>query len=108
MSGGARTRPRSSGLVNLLELCWEYQFSRKTGYKWLQRLKEGGIEGLRERTRRTKKTGHVLVRYDDVTGHHNHPGQDIMNEPTNVFMIKGTRHISIVPSSPNKTPRSPK
>ena len=38
--------------VNLSELCREYEISRKTGYKWLQRFKEGGIEGLRERTRR--------------------------------------------------------
>ncbi|MBK7760535.1 MAG: helix-turn-helix domain containing protein [Deltaproteobacteria bacterium] len=38
--------------VNLSELCRKYEISRKTGYKWLQRFKEGGIEGLRERPRR--------------------------------------------------------
>ena len=43
--------------VNLSELCREYESSRRTGYEWLQRLKEGGIEGLWERIRRTHKNG---------------------------------------------------
>ena len=37
---------------NLSELCREFEISRKTGYKWLARFNEGGLEGLRERSRR--------------------------------------------------------
>lgn len=32
-------------------LCRRYGISRKTGYKWLQRYREGGLEGLGERSR---------------------------------------------------------
>lgn len=34
------------------ELCTRYTISRKTGYKWISRYKEGGVERLREASRR--------------------------------------------------------
>lgn len=37
---------------NFRELCREYGISTKTGYKWRQRFKKGGLEGLNEQSRR--------------------------------------------------------
>ena len=34
--------------VSMSELCRRFGISRKTGYKWLARLKTDGIEGLGE------------------------------------------------------------
>ena len=31
-------------------LCREYGISRETGYKWLQRFREGGYEALEEKS----------------------------------------------------------
>jgi transposase InsO family protein len=42
----------SSNLVKIKELCWRFKISRKTGYKWLNRYKEGGFENLKDKTRR--------------------------------------------------------
>jgi transposase InsO family protein len=36
------------------ELCQEYGISRQTGYKWLRRYREGGINGLGDRARRPR------------------------------------------------------
>src|SRR5262245_14068015 len=36
------------------ELCREFQISRKTGYKWLERFHERGFDGLVDETRRPK------------------------------------------------------
>ncbi|MCB9765127.1 MAG: IS481 family transposase [Alphaproteobacteria bacterium] len=38
--------------ANLSALCREYGISRKTGYKWVARFKERGVEGLRDLSRR--------------------------------------------------------
>lgn len=38
--------------TNMSQLCRRYDISRKTGYKWLARYQSGGLEGLRERSRR--------------------------------------------------------
>lgn len=46
-----------SGMYTMSELCAWYEISRKTGYKWLRRYRESGLEGLREMSRR----------------HHSHP-----------------------------------
>lgn len=46
-----------SGMYGMSELCAYYKISRKTGYKWLRRFRESGLEGLREMSRR----------------HHSHP-----------------------------------
>lgn len=40
--------------VNISELCREYGISRKTGYKWLKRYRQSGIDGLHDRSRRPK------------------------------------------------------
>jgi transposase InsO family protein len=37
---------------NISKLCREFGISRKTGYKWLQRYRENGAEGLQDRSRR--------------------------------------------------------
>jgi len=42
----------SQGERNLSELCHRYGISRTTGYKWLKRYLESGIEGLQEKSRR--------------------------------------------------------
>ncbi len=45
-------------LYSIADLCRRYGISRKTGYKWIDRFKEQGPEGLCERSRRP----HHLVR----------------------------------------------
>jgi putative transposase len=39
-------------LLSMTELCERYQISRKTGYKWLDRLEEEGPRGLEEHSRK--------------------------------------------------------
>jgi putative transposase len=34
---------------SLASVCRRYGVSRRTGYKWLRRYEEGGLEGLRDR-----------------------------------------------------------
>ncbi|WP_199510607.1 RHS repeat-associated core domain-containing protein [Nucisporomicrobium flavum] len=48
--------------------------------------------------------GHIVVRYGGVTGYNNNPGAGFVDQPTNVFMIKGTRSPSVVPINPGWTP----
>ena len=38
--------------ANVSELCREFEVSRKTGYKWLDRFEQEGLSGLEERSRR--------------------------------------------------------
>jgi transposase InsO family protein len=38
------------------QLCREFGISRKTGYKWLHRFREGGIEALQDQSRRPKQS----------------------------------------------------
>src|SRR5436309_930858 len=33
------------------ELCRRYGISRQTGYKWVERYRDGGLEGLRDQSR---------------------------------------------------------
>lgn len=40
--------------ANMSELCRDYGISRKTGYKWIERYLDGGLEGLDDRSRRPK------------------------------------------------------
>lgn len=40
------------GTLSFSELCRRYGISRKTGYKWLNRYAEQGVEGLQDRSRR--------------------------------------------------------
>ena len=48
----------------------------------------------------TTSNGNVIVRFDGVTGFNNNPGAGYLDQPTNVFMIKGTNSVSVVPYSP--------
>jgi putative transposase len=41
-----------SGCWTMRELCADYQISRKTGYKWIDRHEESGPRGLHDRSRR--------------------------------------------------------
>src|SRR6266540_3178109 len=50
----ARTRfvlEHERGLCTMTELCRIYGIARETGYYWLRRYGEGGLEGLRDRAR---------------------------------------------------------
>src|SRR5689334_6536274 len=38
--------------ANMTELCAEYSVSRKTGYKWLDRFRKGGVAALEDLSRR--------------------------------------------------------
>jgi putative transposase len=45
-------------LFSMTELCQRFGISRKTGYKWLRRYREGGLEGLADRSRAPKQCPH--------------------------------------------------
>lgn len=53
------TEVESSG-QSLSSLCADYGISRVTGYKWLARYEEEGVEGLWERSRAPHRLRHVL------------------------------------------------
>ncbi|MDF1602765.1 hypothetical protein [Nocardioides sp. YIM 152315] len=44
--------------------------------------------------------GHLVVRYDGVTGFNNNVGAGFIDQPSHVFLIKGSAHPSVVPTSP--------
>lgn len=48
------------------------------------------------------KHGHPIVRHNDVTGYNNNPAAGYVDQPTHVFIIKGTSPPSVVPTSPTK------
>jgi hypothetical protein len=50
------------------------------------------------------KQGFPIVKYEGVTGTNVNIGAEISNQPTNVFMIKGTKSPRIVTMNPNWTP----
>ncbi len=52
------------GLLSMSELCAEFEISRKTGYKWLNRFEQEGRRGLKDRSRRPKQ--HPAQLPDDV------------------------------------------
>ncbi len=52
----------------------------------------------------TSKAGHQVFRFKGVTGTNVNLGKGITSQPTNIFMIKGTKSPSIVPTSPVWTP----
>lgn len=47
----AFVRACEAGMFTFKELCEHFLVSRKTGYKWLSRYKEGGLAGLADRSR---------------------------------------------------------
>ena len=42
--------------ANVRQLCRRFRISAKTGYKWLQRFRSEGAEGLKDRSRRPKRS----------------------------------------------------
>jgi putative transposase len=46
--------------LNFRALCQEYGVSTKTGYKWKQRLINGGLEGIKEESRRPRSSPNHL------------------------------------------------
>ncbi len=51
-----------------------------------------------------RPNGNLLVRCDDVTGFNHNPGAGYHDQPTHVFMLKGTTSVSVVPIDPNAKP----
>jgi RHS repeat-associated protein len=49
-------------------------------------------------------SGNTVVRYGEVTGYNNNPRAGFLDQPTNMFMIKGTKSPSVVPINPNWVP----
>ena len=49
------------GLFEMTELCARFGISRKTGYKWLARFQEHGLEGLQEQSRAPHTSPHRLA-----------------------------------------------
>lgn len=47
-----------TGHFSMTELCQRFNISRKTGYKWLQRYRDGGIEALKDQSRAPKHCPH--------------------------------------------------
>lgn len=48
----------SSGAYTMTELCRAFGISRKTGYKWAERYRQEGPDGLRDRSRAPKSCPH--------------------------------------------------
>jgi hypothetical protein len=48
----------------------------------------------------TSKAGHLIYKFDGVTGTNVNLGAGITGQPTNVFMIKGTVNPTVVPTNP--------
>ncbi len=46
------------GLYTMTELCARFGVSRKTGYKWLHRYREQGLDGLKDHSRAPKRCPH--------------------------------------------------
>lgn len=44
--------------ANISQLCRDFGISRKTGYKWLKRYQQAGVDGLHERSRRPQQCPH--------------------------------------------------
>jgi transposase len=42
---------REGGLQSMAELCEVYNISRETGYDWLRRYRQGGLDALQDRER---------------------------------------------------------
>ena len=48
------------GTYSMVELCEYYRISRKTGYKWLERYRQGGMEALQDRSRASYSHPHEI------------------------------------------------
>lgn len=49
-----------SGCDTMVELCWRFGISRKTGYKWLRRYEMEQLDGLRDRSRAPRTHPNVI------------------------------------------------
>jgi putative transposase len=47
------------GYFPFTKLCYQFSISRKTGYKWVERYKQEGLEGLSDRSHRTCHCPHM-------------------------------------------------
>jgi transposase len=47
------------GTLSTVELCDRFGISRKTGYKWIQRYREDGAQGLKDHSRRPRSCPHA-------------------------------------------------
>lgn len=50
------------------------------------------------------KQGHIVVEFTGVVGYNMNPAAGYLNQPTHVFIIKGTASPSVVPTSPTWSP----
>ena len=59
-----------TGLWTMTELCERYEISRKTGYKWLDRYRMEGVEGLVERSHAARVHGRATPQHivDAIVG----------------------------------------
>jgi len=48
----------------------------------------------------TRSNGNVVVKFRGVTGFNNNVGAGYLNQPTNTFIIKGQKSVSVVPTVP--------
>lgn len=61
--------------ANMAELCRRFEISRPTGYKWLNRYREHGLEGLVDRSRRPNSSqisvdGEAVLQVLELRGEH--------------------------------------
>ena len=60
-------RLAESGLVSFAELCRRFGVKRDTGYKWLERYRREGVDGLADRSRRPHRSpGRTLVHVEKL------------------------------------------
>lgn len=55
-----------NGVFNFTELCERYRISRKTGYKWVDRYVEDGVDGLKDRSRSPKDSPQKTPEYMQI------------------------------------------
>lgn len=75
--------------VNFTELCTHYGISTKTGYKWLERFRHGGLPALNNKSTRPKSSPNAVT-------------EDVICEIINIKLIKprwGSRKIHRIYSS---------
>ena len=65
--------------ASMSEACRQFEISRKTGYKWLQRYQSDGLAGLSDRSRRPRSSplkisGDVVVELVNLRTKHRHWG----------------------------------
>jgi hypothetical protein len=49
----------------------------------------------------TTRSGNIVVRVPGVTGFNNNPAAGFVDQATDVFFIKGSSSVSVVPANPN-------